>query len=141
MRLELYEAECQRIAQECEAMLSEAAARLATPGHTLTPLEQGGVLHALQVLIENAIGKAKHWLKALGHEVPVSAYDAFAALVHRGIIAPADQAPWNAVIGLRNRIVHDYMNVDMTQIAALVQAGRQQFVLQFLRTPIQTPQA
>ena len=43
MRLELYEAECQRIAQECGAMLNEAKTLFATPGRVLTPLEQGKV--------------------------------------------------------------------------------------------------
>ena len=44
----------------------------------------GAVLHAVQVLVENAIGKAKQQLKARGETVPVSAYDAFAALA-RGL--------------------------------------------------------
>ena len=138
MQLELYQAECERIAQDCAAMLGQAKALFATPGRSLTLLEQGGVLHALQVLIENAIGKAKHQLKALGAEVPVSAYDAFAALAHRGLITQPDLQRWNAVVGLRNRIVHDYMNTDMAQIAAIVQNNQHAFVLRFLQTPIQT---
>jgi len=36
--------------------------------------------HALQILIENAIGKCKQLLKASAQPVPVSAQDAFAAL-------------------------------------------------------------
>lgn len=138
MQLELYQAECERIAQDCAAMLEQAKALYATPGRTLTPLEQGGVLHALQVLVENAIGKTKHQLKVLGVEVPVSAYDAFAALAHRGLIAPHELQRWNAVVGLRNRIVHDYMSIDMAHIAAIVQADRHAFVLNFLKTPLLT---
>ena len=139
MRLELYEAECQRIAQECGAMLNEAKALFATPGRVLSPLEQGGVLHALQVLIENAIGKAKHSLNAIGAEVPVSAYDSFAAMAHRNLIPPHNLPQWNAIIGLRNRIVHDYMNVDMAQIATIVQDDRHAFVIDFLQAPIPSP--
>lgn len=139
MRLELYEAECQRIALECAAMLGEAKRLLATPDRALTPLEQGGVLHALQVLIENAIGKAKHKLKVAGADVPVSAYDAFALLAHRGLMPQQDLPQWNAVVGLRNRIVHDYMNVDMAQIATIVQTDQHAFVVEFLRNPIQAP--
>ncbi len=136
MRLELYEADCQRIAADCEAMLNEASRLLAHPDRGLTPLEQAGMLHTLQVLIENAIGKAKQALRAAGVEVPVSAYDAYAALVRRQLILPLDLPQWNAVVGLRNRIVHDYMNVDMPQIADIVRSGRYQFVLDFLRRPI-----
>ena len=41
-------------------------------------------MHALQVLVENAIGKTKHLLKAAGQEISVSAYDAFAVLASIG---------------------------------------------------------
>lgn len=137
MRLELYQAETARIATEQSALLAEARQRLAE-GAALSPLEQSGVLHALQILIESAIGKAKQRIKAQGEPVPVSAYDAFAALARRGTI-PQDQLPaWNAIIGLRNRIVHDYMNIDMRQVQELVAMGRHEFVTVFLLEPIST---
>ena len=105
-------------------------------GASLTPLEQNGLLHAVQVLVENAIGKAKQELKARGETVPVSAYDAFAALVRVGCL-PAEALPaWNAVIGLRNRIVHDYMNVDMVKIFEFLRAHGDRPVLDFLRAPL-----
>lgn len=62
MRLDLYQAECERIARQQRSVLDEVATRLRS-GAPLSLLEQGGVLHALQVLIENAIGKCEHWLK------------------------------------------------------------------------------
>ena len=128
---DLYAAETAFIAREQGALLDEARIK-PVAGEVLSGLEQNGVLHALQVLIENAIGKSKQMLKATGEPVPVSAYDAFAALVRRGGI-PADELPaWNAVIGLRNRIVHDYMNIDMARVLELVQLGRHEFVTAFL---------
>ncbi len=57
MRPDLYQAETKRIATQQGALLRQAKDILAE-GRTLTLLEKGGVLHALQVLIENAIGKA-----------------------------------------------------------------------------------
>jgi uncharacterized protein YutE (UPF0331/DUF86 family) len=36
------------------------------------------------------------------------------------------------VIGVRSRIVHDYMNIDMRKIYALVQEGHYRFVIDFL---------
>lgn len=137
MRLDLYQAETARIATEQSALLALAKQRL-EDGLTLSPLEQSGVLHALQILIENAIGKAKQLLKSQGEVVPVSAYDAFAALARREVI-PHDQLPaWNAIIGLRNRIVHDYMNIDMQRVQELVATGRHEFVTVFLLNPIST---
>jgi uncharacterized protein YutE (UPF0331/DUF86 family) len=131
MRLDLYQAETARIAAEQHALLTQARTILAT-GRALTALEQGGVLHALQVLIENAIGKAKQLLKARNQPVPISGYDAFKTLADAGLIAPADVPAWNAVIGLRNRIVHDYMNIDMGQVIALVEACKDKFIVDFL---------
>ena len=135
MRLDLYQAETARIATEQSALLALAKQRL-VDGLALSPLEQSGVLHALQILIENAIGKAKQLLKAQGEPVPVSAYDAFAALARLEVI-PQDQLPaWNAIIGLRNRIVHDYMNIDMQRVQELVGTGQYEFVTVFLLKPI-----
>ncbi len=131
MRLDLYYLETSRIATEQTALLDEAAQRL-NNGQLLSALEQSGVLHALQVLIENAIGKTKQKLKASGETVPVSAYDAFAALARRGEIAAEKLPEWNAVVGLRNRIVHDYMNIDMSRVQEWVVNGRYRFVTNFL---------
>ena len=131
MRHDLYHLETLRIATEQTALLDEAAQRI-NSGPPLSALEQSGLLHALQVLIENAIGKAKQMLKAAGQPVPVSAYDAFSALSRRGEITVEQITEWNAVVGLRNRIVHDYMNVDMNRVQAWVVDGRYRFVTEFL---------
>lgn len=138
MRLDLYQLETARIAAEQGALLNEARAVL-QQGLALRPLEEAGVLHALQVLIENAIGKAKQMLKANGQPVPVSAHDAFAALATHRMIDAADVPAWQSVVGLRNRIVHDYMNIDMAQVRAWVQAGKDEFVTRFLLEPFPMP--
>jgi uncharacterized protein YutE (UPF0331/DUF86 family) len=135
MRLDLYQAETARIAAEQAALLANAKAILANK-QNLSPLEQNGVLHALQVLIENAIGKAKQLLKASSQPVPVSGYDAFKALAAHNLIASADLPEWNAAIGLRNRIVHDYMNIDMAQVLNLVATDKAEFIIRFLTTPV-----
>jgi uncharacterized protein YutE (UPF0331/DUF86 family) len=137
MRLDLYQQETERIAFEQARSLDDAHDRLRQGGE-LSRLEQGGVLHALQVLIENAIGKAKHQIKCLGFPVPVSAHDAFAALADRSMLN-APLAEWNAVIGLRNRIVHDYMNVDIHRVLALVIERKYSFIVDFLRSPFIEP--
>lgn len=131
MRLDLYQAETARIATEQTALLNEAQQRLAS-GLELSRLEQNGVLHALQVLVENAIGKSKQLLKAANEPVPVSAYESFDSLVRRGAIKHTDLEQWNSVIGLRNRIVHDYMNIDMKLVYQLVIQKQYLFITDFL---------
>lgn len=135
MRLDLYQKETALIAQEQSSLLDEARERL-TAGASLSRLEQNGILHAIQVLVENAVGKAKQLLKAAEKQVPLSAYDSFIGLANLGIIDENDLPAWNAAIGLRNRIVHDYMNIDMTRVLELVRSGQYQFVTAFLMTPI-----
>lgn len=137
MRLDLYQAESERIANEQMAMLGEAKQRILS-GAPLSQLEQSGVLHALQVLIENAIGKSKHLLKSAGAPVPVSAYDAFACIEQHGDINSQELQQWNSTIGLRNRIVHDYMNIDMRIVYEFITDDRHQSIAAFLRKPIAT---
>ncbi len=135
MRPDLYLAECERIAKDQIALLNEVKQRIAL-GESLSLLEKNGVLHALQVLIENAIGKCKHILKSLDEPIPVSAYDAFASLERRGNITQQELMQWNATIGLRNRIVHDYMNVDIDIIYKLITNNGHQMIGEFLCKPI-----
>ncbi|HET9114367.1 MAG TPA: DUF86 domain-containing protein [Burkholderiales bacterium] len=137
MRLDLYHAECLRIANEQTALLDEVKQRIQS-GAQISRLEQNGVLHSFQILIENAIGKAKHLLKLADHAVPVSAYDTFAGLEQQGKISSEALQQWNSFIGLRNRIVHDYMNIDMQLIYELIINDRHQFIAMFLRLPIDT---
>lgn len=131
MRLELYQQETERLASDLQAMLDAVSQRL-NQQQTLSALEQAGVLHALQVLTENAIGKAKVWIKQRQLPVPVSAYDAFAQLHREKIIDDEALRNWTAAIGLRNRIVHDYLNVDMSIIESLVKERKYQLQVQFL---------
>ena len=131
MRPELYQQETAVIATIQGEVLDEVRERL-RGGQHLSRLEENGVLHALQILIENAIGKAKQLLKAAGKAVPISAYDSFAALANRSSQIQSHLESWNAVIGIRNRIVHDYMNIDMRQIYDIVREDRYRFVVEFL---------
>ncbi len=135
MRLDLYHAECIRIADEQMALLDEVKQRIQS-GAQFTRLEQNGVLHAFQILIENAIGKSKHLLKSANRAVPVSAYDAFAGLAQQGGVSSEALQQWNSSIGLRNRIVHDYMNIDIQLIYELILNDRHRFIAMFLRQPI-----
>jgi len=52
--------------------------------------------------------------------------------------------PNNDSIGISvmlNRFVHDYMNVDMTLVFALIEQQDYQFIVEFLREPISIQQS
>lgn len=138
MRLDVYQEETAQIARYQSEILAEARNRLAV-GEALSRLEQNGILHALQVLVENAIGKTKHLLKAAGQDIPVSAYDAFVSLAAIGQIQRQQLDDWNRAVGLRNRIVHDYMNIRMDVVLELVKDEQYRFIVEFLLRPITQP--
>jgi uncharacterized protein YutE (UPF0331/DUF86 family) len=64
--------------------------------------------------------------------VPLSAYDAFAPLACIGLIDNADLPTRNALIGIRNRIVHDYMNIQKDRIHTLIRQEDYRFISRFL---------
>lgn len=134
MELETYQAETAAHAARQGLILLEAKAKLQKHGE-LSPLEFSGAAHALQVLTENAIGKAKHWLKACNMAVPISAYDAFAMLCQLEQITSSELQAWQRAIGLRNRIVHDYLNLDARVIYRFIDSNAYQFMLDFLNAP------
>lgn len=133
MPSELYLQETADLAKRHSALLEEARS-IMQQGKKLTPLEENGVLHALQVLVENAIGKAKQTLKLAGEPVPPSAYDALQAMVRIQQLSADSFSEWAAIIGLRNRIVHEYMNLDIDRVLDLVNAREYQIVVDFLLT-------
>lgn len=137
MQLDIYQAETAAHAAKQDLILQEARQNLENTGR-LSALEFSGAVHALQVLVENAIGKSKHWLKALKLPVPVSAYDAFTLLQQKQLITPDDLAAWQRAIGLRNRIVHDYLNLNDDVIYQLIQTDAYRFMVVFLNRPIET---
>jgi uncharacterized protein YutE (UPF0331/DUF86 family) len=53
-------------------------------------------------------------------------------LANCGLLAQSHLGAWNAVVGLRNRIVHDYMNIDMTQVMAMVLDDKDKLIVDFL---------
>jgi uncharacterized protein YutE (UPF0331/DUF86 family) len=53
-------------------------------------------------------------------------------LANCGLLTQSDLGAWNAVVGLRNRIVHDYMNIDMTQVMAMVLDDKDKLIVDFL---------
>lgn len=133
MPSELYLQETADLAKRHSALLEEARS-IMQQGKKLTPLEENGVLHALQVLVENAIGKAKQTLKLAGEPVPPSAYDALQAMVRIQQLSADSFSEWAAIIGLRNRIVNEYMNLDTDRVLDLVNAREYQIVVDFLLT-------
>ena len=134
MYLELYQQETEKLAARNGKLLSELHNKLKDTAE-LTIIEEQAMLHALQVIIENAIGKARHLLKAKNKKVPISAYDVFEQLQQLNLIDTETKQEWKKIIGLRNTIVHEYMKVNIALVKAVVKNEKYRFVLDFLNHP------
>ena len=104
-----------------KAELSEIRAILAL--RALSNLEYRAAERTLQVSIEACIGVAKHWAKALASHTPQDAYQAFEILAQRGELSPDTLIGWRKIIGLRNALVHDYLNIDPEIILSVITPG------------------
>ena len=104
-----------------KAELSEIRAILAL--RALSNLEYRAAERTLQVSIEACIGVAKHWAKALASHTPQDAYQAFEILAQRGELSPDTLIGWRKMIGLRNALVHDYLNIDPEIIRSVIAQG------------------
>ncbi len=85
---------------------------------------------SLQVLIEACIGIAKHWSYALNKTAPADAYSAFENLAQLGV-DEIDIASWRKVIGMRNALVHDYLNIEPEIIRLVIKKKSFQELLDF----------
>lgn len=137
MDYDLYHEATLAMVRRQKAALCDAQARLESTGE-LSALEWNGLEHTLQLLVNNAIGKAKHLLRLSGATPPpVSAYDAFTALYDAGVCTESEVDTWAKAIGMRNAIVHEYLKVDRELIRAILDSGAYQHVTEFLEKPFE----
>lgn len=78
-----------------------------------------------------AIGIAKHWAKSLAGASPSDAYSAFELLSQHQLLSLEQLANWRKVIGLRNALVHDYLNIDPSIVRSVIAQGYYQQIFEF----------
>jgi len=94
----------------------------------------------LQLLTEVAIGLGKHWLKSTGKGTSSNAYKTFSALEEQNLITQAELLEWKKIIGLRNSLVHDYLEIDKAIVRAVVKEKKYQSLLLFCNGAIKALQ-
>lgn len=107
----------------------------------LSRYEYRAAERTLQVLIEACIGIAKHWNYVFYKTAPADAYAAFEKLSQQGVEAVND-VEWRKIIGMRNALVHDYLNIDPDIIRAVIKKTVYKNLLEFANkglTALQKP--
>ena len=85
----------------------------------LRKIERLAAERSLQILVEAAIGVAKHCCKKSGKP---NSGDAYSNLLttHDLLESQIPHATLKGAIGMRNAIVHDYLNLDWTRIETVL---------------------
>jgi uncharacterized protein YutE (UPF0331/DUF86 family) len=87
------------------------------------PLTVAGVRYAIQTSVEAVIDICFHVSAKAARHVPQGAHDALNAAVAGTGVADAQVQRWHDMIGLRNRLVHGYEQVDDQQLLADLPGG------------------
>ena len=130
---ESYRASVLEHARQCLEELE--ALRTAAMGRNWTHLEYRAAERLLQILIESAIGYAKQWIRRTGRQIPSDAYSSFERLAELQVLTEAELKTWKKIIGLRNALVHDYLNLKREVIKTVVDQQGYRIVNELLSKP------
>lgn len=86
---------------------------------SLNQFEYRAAERTLQILIEACIGIAKQWSYGLSNVPPKDAYSAFESLTMLG--ENISDVKWRHIIGMRNALVHDYLNIDPLIVRTIIE--------------------
>lgn len=98
----------------------------------LSNLEYRAAERSLQVSIEACIGIAKHWSKQKTGSRSIDAYQSFEQLSQAGEVSLDELKNWRKVIGLRNALVHDYLNIDPEIVRSIIKNHYYQQLFDFI---------
>ncbi|WP_231759833.1 type VII toxin-antitoxin system HepT family RNase toxin [Microbulbifer elongatus] len=84
-------------------------------------LERTAAERSLQILIEAAIGATKHANKKLNYPARSEAASAIAQLLEHHPLTNVSAQEMKGAVGMRNAIVHDYLNLDWELIRAVLE--------------------
>ncbi len=130
-----YEAYIYAIREQTEqhiAGLDELAALLGQ--RPLTFNERNAAERSLQVLVEMAIGCSKHVLKSRRKPVPSEERAAIERVYELLAIVEPPAEVMRGAVGMRNAIIHDYLNIDWRLLETVLEERNYRSIAQFIET-------
>jgi len=97
----------------------------------LTAIERSATERSLQVLVEMAIGCSKHYLKNIKSALPSEASAVIQSVYGTGIALSTKESDMIGAVGMRNAIIHDYLNLDWNKVALVVQDKKYHSVIRY----------
>lgn len=86
--------------------------------------ERTAVERSIQVLVETAIGCSKHFLKSKGKPVPSEARASIERVYEILSILKPDINQMRGAVGMRNAIIHDYLNLDWKKLEIILKENK-----------------
>ncbi|WP_375321602.1 type VII toxin-antitoxin system HepT family RNase toxin [Aliivibrio logei] len=127
--LELYLAEVESHKEKYLKELNEL--RFDLNQSTLKSRDYLAAERLLQVFTEMCIGLSKHMVKKIQNKSPTEAYQSFSLLKEHGLISSNELRTWKQIIGMRNGLVHDYLNIDLLIVEDILREGHYQALADF----------
>lgn len=97
----------------------------------LNDIEYYALERVLQISIESAIGLAKHWAKLENKFSPADANSAFQMLSSYNGVTRSEVGVWKNIIGMRNTLVHGYLEVDRSKVLAVLKDRQYNVIFKF----------
>jgi uncharacterized protein YutE (UPF0331/DUF86 family) len=104
---------------------------LSTKNKPLSQLEKSAAERSLQILVESAISCAKHLNKKEQLPDRLDAYQSMQQVIEEHNINPDYLPQLKGAIGMRNAIVHDYLNLDWDIIQIVLNEQKYTLLVNF----------
>ena len=98
----------------------------------LTFNQRSAAERSLQVMVEAAIGCSKHYLKSKNKPVPAEARASIERVYEILSITNPDIKDMRGAVGMRNAIIHDYLNLDWKKIEVVLNGKKYHLIKKYI---------
>jgi len=95
--------------------------------------ERSATERSLQVIVEAAIGCSKHFLKSRNKPVPSESRASIERVYEILSIVEPDINDMRGAIGMRNAIIHDYLNLDWKKLEDILRQRKYKLVQGYIK--------